>query len=85
MGYESLYPSALHNRFVHSLGVFHLGKKAINYLRLNIGTNSDEYPVDKLQNYPNPVDKLQKDAYHIDMKSDEKNNWGEMTAGEEYK
>lgn len=27
--YEALYPSALHNRFVHSLGVFHLGKKAI--------------------------------------------------------
>ena len=28
--YEALYPSALHNRFVHSLGVFHLGKKAID-------------------------------------------------------
>ena len=27
--YEALYPSALHNRFVHSLGVFHLGQKAI--------------------------------------------------------
>lgn len=36
-GYASLYPSALHNRFVHSLGVFHLGKKAISYLRSNIG------------------------------------------------
>lgn len=36
-GYASLYPSALHNRFVHSLGVFHLGKKAIHYLRSNIG------------------------------------------------
>lgn len=35
-GYASLYPSALHNRFVHSLGVFHLGKKAIDYLRSNI-------------------------------------------------
>ncbi len=35
-GYASLYPSALHNRFVHSLGVFHLGKKAINYLWSNI-------------------------------------------------
>lgn len=35
--YASLYPSALHNRFVHSLGVFHLGNKAINYLRSNIG------------------------------------------------
>ena len=36
-GYASLYPSALHNRFVHSLGVFHLGNKAIDYLRSNIG------------------------------------------------
>ena len=27
--YEPLYPSSLHNRFVHSLGVYHLGKKAI--------------------------------------------------------
>lgn len=38
-GYTSLYPSALHNRFVHSLGVFHLGNKAINYLRSNIGNS----------------------------------------------
>lgn len=30
--YEALYPSALHNRFVHSLGVFHLGKKVIDHL-----------------------------------------------------
>ena len=35
-GYASLYPSALHNRFVHSLGVFHLGKKAIRNFRENI-------------------------------------------------
>lgn len=35
-GYESLYPSALHNRFVHSLGVFHLGRKAINNFFKNI-------------------------------------------------
>ena len=28
-GYASLYPSALHNRFVHSMGVFHLGKKLL--------------------------------------------------------
>ena len=27
--YEPLYPSSLHNRFVHSLGVYYLGKKAI--------------------------------------------------------
>lgn len=41
-GYASLYPSALHNRFVHSLGVFHLGKKSINYLRSNIGNELGE-------------------------------------------
>lgn len=41
-GYASLYPSALHNRFVHSLGVYHLGKRAINYLRSNIGDRLKE-------------------------------------------
>lgn len=41
-GYESLYPSALHNRFVHSLGVFHLGNKAIDYLRDNIGSSLEK-------------------------------------------
>lgn len=35
-GYQSLYPSALHNRFVHSLGVFHLGEKALDYFEKNI-------------------------------------------------
>lgn len=34
--YEALYPSALHNRFVHSLGVFYLGHKAIDYFWVNI-------------------------------------------------
>lgn len=31
-----LYPSAHHDRFIHSLGVFYLGKKAIFHLRKNI-------------------------------------------------
>lgn len=35
-GYVSLYPSALHNRFVHSLGVFYLGKRAIKNFRKNV-------------------------------------------------
>ncbi len=34
-GYQSLYPCALHNRFVHSLGVYYLGKKGIEYLQKN--------------------------------------------------
>lgn len=33
--YQALFPSSLHNRFVHSLGVFHLGKKAIAYFYAN--------------------------------------------------
>jgi len=42
--YEALYPSALHNRFVHSLGVFHLGSRAISSFWDNVqGTISDEY------------------------------------------
>lgn len=35
-GYQALYPSALHNRFVHSLGVYHLGCKAIDFFWANI-------------------------------------------------
>jgi len=35
-GYQSLYPSALHNRFVHSLGVFHLGNKAYECFQKNV-------------------------------------------------
>lgn len=35
-GYQSLYPSALHNRFVHSIGVFHLGKKAFDCFANNV-------------------------------------------------
>ncbi len=45
-GYASLYPSALHNRFVHSLGVFYLGNKAIKYLRSNIGNSlGDDFDI----------------------------------------
>ena len=35
-GYQALYPSALHNRFVHSIGVFHLGKKAFDCFQKNV-------------------------------------------------
>lgn len=40
--YASLYPSALHNRFVHSLGVYHLGLIASSALCESIKTNGDE-------------------------------------------
>lgn len=33
--YRVLYPSARHDRFIHSIGVYHLGKKAINGLIKN--------------------------------------------------
>jgi HD superfamily phosphohydrolase len=35
-----VYPNAMHTRFVHSLGVFHLTKLAANYL--DIGNNKEE-------------------------------------------
>ena len=35
-GYQALYPSALHNRFVHSFGVFHLGGKAFHCFKENV-------------------------------------------------
>ncbi len=46
-GYASLYPSALHNRFVHSLGVFYLGKRAIKSFRDNVESSfpSQHWPV----------------------------------------
>ena len=34
--YMSLYPSATHNRFVHSIGVYHLGTLAICGLKANL-------------------------------------------------
>lgn len=42
-GYASLYPSALHNRFVHSLGVFYLGRKAIKSFKENVCSKYEEY------------------------------------------
>lgn len=42
-GFQALYPSSLHNRFVHSLGVFHLGKKAIEFFYNNSKEYIDSY------------------------------------------
>lgn len=43
-GYQSLYPSALHNRFVHSIGVYHLGTKAFKCFEKNVKERKyDEY------------------------------------------
>ena len=37
-GMKVLYPNATHNRFCHSLGVYHLGKKSFSYFRTNVKT-----------------------------------------------
>lgn len=40
-GMQVLYPSATHNRFTHSLGVYHLSKKAFRHFKNNVQT---DYP-----------------------------------------
>ena len=40
-GYAPLYPSATHNRFVHSLGVYHLGKIAFKTILSNLPEELD--------------------------------------------
>lgn len=37
--YQPLYPSSLHNRFVHSLGVYHLGSLAFASIRKSLESN----------------------------------------------
>lgn len=39
--YSPLYPSAIHNRFVHSIGVFHLGRIASEHLITAIRANKE--------------------------------------------
>lgn len=38
-GMQVLYPSATHNRFTHSLGVYHLSKKAFMHFKNNVQTD----------------------------------------------
>ena len=38
-GMEALYPSATHNRFTHSLGVYHLSKMSFTQFRKNVKTD----------------------------------------------
>ena len=51
--YQALYPSALHNRFTHSIGVFHLGRKLFTSFQKNV---KSDFPLffrgdwDKLKN-----------------------------------
>lgn len=52
-GYQALYPSALHNRFVHSLGVYHLGCAAIDFFWKNVSADipREELPGDLTANW----------------------------------
>ncbi len=38
-GMRVLYPAAKHDRFSHSLGVFHLGQKAVEALQRDVDDN----------------------------------------------
>jgi len=40
--YTPLYPAAYHNRFVHSLGVYHLGKIAFNAIKGQLSEKSEK-------------------------------------------
>lgn len=40
--YDSLYPGSCHNRFIHSLGVYHLGDKAFKSLKINTQEEIEE-------------------------------------------
>ena len=41
-GMQVLYPSATHNRFMHSLGVYHLSKKAFSNFMSNVRTDCED-------------------------------------------
>lgn len=50
--YDSLYPGSSHNRFIHSLGVFHLGHKAYEAFRYNaceLNCGFEQEPWDELK------------------------------------
>ena len=53
-----LYPSAHHDRFIHSLGVYHLGKMAFEHLRTN--TNRRPEVAEKLSISPEQWDRYER-------------------------
>lgn len=52
-GMRVLYPSAHHDRFIHSLGTFHLGSKAIDCLRNNLRLDYESKKNDYYSVYDN--------------------------------
>lgn len=55
--YAPLYPSSLHNRFVHSLGVYHLGKMAYEAMESSIRDLIDQNSIFKYLEENEIVDK----------------------------
>ena len=49
-GYRALFPSAHHNRFVHSLGVAHLGSAGFASFRANVEQEYADAPWECLRN-----------------------------------
>lgn len=41
--YAPLYPASVHNRFIHSIGVYHLGKIAIDALLKSVKNHSEQH------------------------------------------
>lgn len=54
--YSPLYSSAVHNRFVHSLGVYHLGSMAANALHIEI---TDSVPQEEWEGAAIKLDRLE--------------------------
>lgn len=42
---RAVFPSARHDRFIHSLGVFHLGCKIVEHLKQTLGVNAQTIPI----------------------------------------
>jgi len=47
--YLPVYPAALHNRFTHSLGVYHLGKTAFLYIKNSLTSTPSEIDIERIE------------------------------------
>lgn len=59
-GMRILYPSARHDRFIHSLGVFYLGRKAFSCFRKNVSFNSIKFKNRNGKNYYDIFDDIER-------------------------
>ena len=67
-GMQVLYPSATHNRFTHSLGVYHLSKKAYRHFKNNVQT-------DHLDVYEQVGERYKRDAKEVNDAEDVWRRW----------